>query len=142
MGFNPIYSLGPGGNSGSVSPSTGRTIFLGDNCVAACMMIETNGGNATVFLECTGGPINNATGEPTSQWIDVTGGSGYALTPSTPVAKDLPPEAPYWRARITSLDPGANVFAYVPGIRAGNGDSLSAQHPTQQSPPQFTGGNQ
>lgn len=140
MGATPTYSIGPGSTaSGTSSPQSGRAIYLGDNCVKASMFIQVTGGNATVVLECTGGNVDTTTGEPTSQWVDVTGGSGYALTPTTPVAKDLPSEAPYWRCRITALDPGASVLAYVPSIRSFNGDFIKASYPPLSSGPQFTG---
>lgn len=131
----PRYSHAGDGNSGTVT-GNGKPIFLGDNCVAADMNITVTGGNATVFLECSGGVIDNSTGlPPEGSWIDVTGGSGYAMTPTTPVAKVCPVGEPYWRTRISAIDVGASVESYIPGIRTFTGDWISASRPPQSSPP-------
>jgi hypothetical protein len=131
----PRFSHGGDGSDGT-QIGNGSPIFLGDNCVAASMFIEISGGTATVFYEVNGGPIAN--GVPQGQWVDVTGGSGYALTTTTPVAKTCPVDAPYHRTRISAIDPGASVRSYCPGIRTGNGDWINAVRPPNASPPNLS----
>lgn len=143
----PTFSHG-GSSVGPFPPvpgnavSSGRPIFIGDAAVSdPAMMIFVTGGNATVFLECNGGLANNLNGAPPAgEWIDVSGG-GYALTPTSPIGKFIPRTVPYWRTRISAIDPGATVTSYCPGLRRDTGDFVPASYPPVNSGAQFTTGS-
>jgi len=54
-------------------------------------------------------------------------------------AKFIPRVVPFWRTRIISIDPGAVVQSYCPGLRRDSGDFAPASYPPVLSPAQFTG---
>ena len=130
---SPVYSLGgPGAAGWPAVPGTsiiaGNPIEIVNSISNPCMVIICIGGTATVFLEGNGSlPVG---GIPiSSDWIDVTGGSGYAMTSGQTIGKLLPLIMPYWRCRISAIA-GATVNAYVPAIQLTGGFLGSASYPT------------
>lgn len=137
----PVYSHGGPSMDGFPAVSmkvtgNGNPIYINNSFYEPVMHIMFFGTSCTVFIEANGGLIDAQTGlPPAAEWIDYTGGVGFALTNGGFLAKALPKTLPCWRTRISAIVIGAGtgLWSYVPAIVTDRGNLTSAGRPPRSA---------
>lgn len=150
----PTYSHGGPGSSGfptvqGTGVSNGQPISIvnatNDAAVFTLILSGTTGQTLTVFIESNGGPVDATGNPPASDWVDMTGGTGYVMTVGASNAPDvraklIPRGKPYWRSRISAYTSGTLV-SYCDGVIDATGYIKTAGRPPLSSPSQQTTSN-
>lgn len=133
----PVYSHGGPAMQGfpavvGNTTNSGNPVLINNSLYEPIMQVFFSGTSCTVFIEGNGGAIDPQSGTPpASEWVDFTGGAGYALTNGGQLAKCLPRTIPCWRTRISAMviGAGSGLISYVPSIVIPDGNLVSAGRP-------------
>lgn len=138
MPYSPTYS-----HAAATGTGAGDPIWIVSAASFASFEIICTGApgaQATIFIECNSGALNDLGVPPATEWIDQTFGGLAVVIPAGGVQtydKKIPVSGkPAWRTRI-SANAGCTITSYIPFLITLTGQWVHAGRPPASTPNNF-----